>query len=263
MTSQTKCTLSKLAIVLGFVLIAVLNYLSTSGQINGISVSAVSNKYPSLFTPEPYTFSIWGIIYLLLLTYILFQLMSNELRQKGTPSKIAFFFVLSCVLNAGWIFVWHYELILVSALVMAALMACLARILLLVSTPATSFGSVISLEIPFGLYAGWITVATVGNIASLLANATWNRLGIPDPIWLIVTLLVAAAIAVWVSQRVKNAAYPAAVIWGFTGILVRYVREAQMNAGDYTGAVIAAIAICILALSAQWIHTLIRRVRPL
>lgn len=251
----------KLAVLLGFAAMVVVNWLAVIGKINGLSTAAVSDLYPTLFTPKPYTFSIWGLIYLLLLIYVLFQLFSRELGKAGRQSKIAFWFVLSCIANVGWIFTWHYEQIIVSVAVMAVLLFCLARIMSLVSGADHTFGSIVSLELPFGLYAGWITVATVANISVLLVSLKWNGFGIPAFIWLIVVLLVAVFIALAATRNTKNIAYPAAVIWGYVGILTRYLPEFKFDLRLEAMWIVLTIGLCLLILAIRWIDVIARRLK--
>ena len=155
MKSLTKSLTRKLAVALGFAGMVVVNTLAMFGKINGINTADVSARYPTLFTPEPYAFSIWGTIYLLLLGVCNFSAVYPKNRPRTTtwrksPSGL----LLSCVANAGWIFAWHYQQIVVSAILMAGLMYCLGRILSLTADTGDTCCGLISLELPFGLYAG-------------------------------------------------------------------------------------------------------------
>lgn len=260
MESLAKSLTRKLAVALGFAGMVVVNVLAMFGKINGINTADVSALYPTLFTPAPYAFSIWGTIYLLLLVYVVFQLFVQKPTGENNLSKVAFWFVASCIANAGWIFAWHYQQIIVSAIVMAGLMACLARILTLTADAGGTCCSMVSLELPFGLYAGWITVATVANIAVLLVDLGWDGFGVPV-VWMIVTLLAAVGIVVWVTRRIKNIAYPAAVIWGFVGILVRYLPDFTLDTRNDAMWIVFALGLCLLILTARWIEIIVRRLK--
>ncbi len=261
MESLTQSLSSKLAVLLGFAAMVVVNWLSVVGKINGVSTAAVSDAYPTMITPKGYTFSIWGIIYLLLLVYVLFQLFSKDLGKDGRMSKISFWFVLSCVANIGWIFAWHYRQIIVSAVVMAVLLFCLSRLLSLASGAERTFGSMISLELPFGLYAGWITVAAIANIAVLLNDIGWDGFGIPSYIWLIIVILIATFIAITATRDTLNIAYPAAVIWGFVGIFTRYLPAFQIDIHAEAMWIVIAFSLCLIILAIRWIDVLIRRLK--
>ncbi len=260
MESLAKRLTRKLAVALGFAGMVAVNALAMSGKINGINTADVSALYPTLFTPANYTFSIWGTIYLLLLVYVVFQLFVQKPSAENNLAKVAFWFVLSCIVNAGWIFAWHYQQILVSAVVMAGLMACLGRILSLTAAPDGTCCGMVSLELPFGLYAGWITVATVANIAVLLTDLGWNGFGVPV-VWMIVTLLAAVGIVVWVTRKIKNIAYLAAVLWGFTGILVRYLPDFSFDTHNDAMWIVLALGLCLLILAARWIEIIVRRLK--
>jgi len=260
MLTITNSLVKKLAVLLGFAGMVVVNALAMFGKINGINTADVSALYPNFFTPRAYTFSIWSIIYLLLLVYVVFQLVSKDFGEGSKPSRIAFWFVLSCVANAGWIFSWHYQQLTVTVIVMAALLYCLLRILLLMKNAGDTYRSMISLELPFGLYAGWITVATVANVSAFLVSLGWNGLSVPA-VWMVLVLLAVAAAAIFAAHKTRNIAYPAAVIWGFAGILARYTPGFRLDASTDAMWIIFTLALCLLALTAQWILLIVRRVK--
>jgi hypothetical protein len=198
---------------------------------------------------------------MLLLLYVLLQMFLRSLWQDGAAEKIACWFTLSCVANTGWIIAWHYGQIALSVLVMALLMTCLARVLPLVSGPDQTFGCILSRELPFGMYAGWITVAAVANVASLLVSIGWNGFGIPAFLWMILTLLIADCIAIAVTRKTLNVAYPAAVLWGLWGILARHMPNFRFETGLPEMWIVLTIALCMLALAAQWIIVVVHRLR--
>ena len=260
MQPTTNSLIKKIAVLLGFAGMVAVNTLAMLGKINGINTADVSALYPTLFTPAGYTFSIWGTIYLLLLIYVVIQLISRDFGAGSKPSKIALWFVLSCVANAGWIFAWHYGQIAGSLLLMIALMICLSNILVLVKGAGDTFRSVVGLELPFGLYAGWITVATVANVSVFLADLGWDGFGVPA-VWLIAVLLIAAAVALLAAQNTRNLAYPAAVIWGFGGVLARYAPHLRFDTGSDQLWIALTLVVSMLALAAHWITLIVRRVR--
>jgi hypothetical protein len=261
MDSLAKTLCRKLAVLLGFAAMVTVNYLAAMGKINGTTPASISNKYPSLFTPEPYTFSIWGLIYLLLAVYVLFQLFSKEFNRDGRKTKTAFWFSLSCIVNIGWIFTWHYDQILVSTIAMVVLLYCLTRILSLVSGANHAFGNLIGLELPFGLYTGWITVATVANISVFLVSLGWDGFGLAPFIWLIIVLLIATFIAVSTTRDTKNVAYPAAVIWGFIGILVPYISQFRIDVKLNAMWIVITLGVCLIILAVRWIGTIANRLK--
>ena len=261
MSSMTKSLVSKSLIVIGFAATVVVNFLATTGKINGINTAAISDANPTLFTPKGYTFSIWGIIYLLLFIYVLVQLFSAELGKDERLSKIAFWFIASSAFNVGWIFAWQYSQFVVSVLLMVVLLFSLTRILSLVAGTEKTYTNLFSLELPFGLYAGWITLAIIPNIAIVLLNLSWDGFGIPWFIWLIIVLLLATAIAVRATRDTRNVAYPAAVLWGLIGIFTRYIPAFRFDVGSETMWIIIALGLSMLAIAIRWIDVVIRRLK--
>jgi hypothetical protein len=261
MESLRKSLVRKLAVSLGFPAMAAANWLAMAGKINSVTTAAVSDEYKTLFTPANYTFSIWGLIYLLLLVYVLFQLFSRNLGKDGKPSKIAFWFVASCILNIGWLFAWHYRQLIVSVAVMLALLACLMRILRLLSDTPKTAGSLIGLELPFGLYAGWITVATVVNVSALLVSLGLSNFLIPDFVWLILLAPVTTLIAVAASGSTRNVAYPAAILWGFAGVMVRFLPDFRFDLQSDAMWIVLVFGLCMLAVAIRWIDLVVRRAK--
>lgn len=261
MDSLAKSLWRKLTVLIGFAAVVAVNWLATTGQINNIGTAAVSAKYPTLFTPQNYTFSIWAAIYVLLTIYVIFQLFSRKLGENSKVSKIAFWFVASCLFNIAWIFAWHYDHIITSVGIMILLLYSLLRILSLVAGLDHNFLHLIGLELPFGLYAGWITVATIANISVLLQSISWNGFGLPAFLWLIIMLLVATLIAVIVSRDSLNVAYPAAVIWGFVGIFTRYLPDFSVDIHKDAMWIVITLGLCLLILLVRWIDIIARRVK--
>ena len=118
-----------------------------------------------------------------------------------------------------------------------------------------------SLELPFGFYAGWITVATVSNIAVLVMSLGWNGFGIPWFIWMIIVLLIVTVIVVTAARNTVNVAYPAAVLWALVGILAVYLPDFGIDAGSETMWIVIALSLSILAVTIRWIDVIIRRFR--
>ena len=261
MESLSRSLARKLSVLIAFAAMVVVNWLSVVGKINNISPAEVSAMYPTLVTPKGYTFSIWGIIYLFLFVYVLFQLFSRELATDGKLSRVSFWFVFSSIMNAGWIFAWHYQQIIIATILMVLLLFGLTRILTLIAGRMSTFGGLISLEIPFGLYAGWITVATVANISVLLVDLGWDGFGIPAFIWLIVTILIATLIAISATRQTMNIAYPAAVIWGYVGIFTRYLPGFSIDVQKEEMWIVLTFVLCLVILIIRWIDILIRRLR--
>ncbi len=192
-----KDTLAVLNIIAFIITIAV-NYLSNTGLINDATIGDVSGAYNNLFTPAGYAFAIWGIIYLLLLGFVIYQ--ARALTGKQTSVRIVertgFWFIISCVANSSWVFCWLYGYLLLSLIFMLVLLVSLLQIVLKnemelwdAPIPVIAF-----FWWPFVVYAGWITVATVANVAAWLTQIEWSGWGISEISWTMVMIGIATSL---------------------------------------------------------------------
>ncbi|MFP4557722.1 MAG: tryptophan-rich sensory protein [Bacteroidales bacterium] len=214
-----------------FVVMVVVNYLANALPINGITTGQISEMYPNLFVPAGITFSIWGVIYLMLLVFVILQF--GE-KNKIIVQQIGWFFALSCALNALWIFAWHYEMLLISLLIMLTLLATLIFINLKLHAQPNGF-----IKAAFGIYLGWISIATIANVTALLVSINWGAWGLSHEAWAIIMILVGAAITALAIIKINNLFIGLAVIWAFMGIIVK-------RQDDYQSIVIASIVGIVL-----------------
>ena len=243
MVVSVRKTWIKIGVLLSFLVMVTVNALANILPLNGVPTGDVADRYSNLFTPAPLTFAIWGAIYLALAVYVIFQLLpakhAGDADVQSMLEQIGKLFIFSSLLNAAWIFSWHYDRILLSVGIMALILVSLARIMWLLRTPHCSPKEELALRIPFGLYFGWITVATIANITTLLVQQGWQGLGISQPIWTSIMVLVGALIAGVTMYRNRSVAYGLAVVWAYAGILNRHL-SAQWYNGQYTMVIVAA-----------------------
>ena len=204
-----------------------MNYLANALPLNNKTTGQLSDAYPNLFVPAGITFSIWGIIYLLLAAYCVFQFSA---RGKAVSGSIGWLFAISCVLNGLWIVAWHYEKLPVSLLIMAGLLISL--IMINIAIKGQPFGLT---KAAFGVYLGWICIATIANVTALLVSINWNGFGISHEIWTIVLIAIGTLIVSITIMRLDNPYIGLAVVWAFTGIILKRYT-------DYRVIVIAAAA---------------------
>lgn len=211
---------------ISFVVMVVVNGLANALPLNGQNTGQVSDKYPNLFVPAPYTFGIWGLIYLLLLGYTLFQL--GLFRKKNVSEmswaltqKIAPLHLLASLVNAGWIFAWHYDQIALSMALMVLLLVTLILIRRQIPIRGLTWKERLLMQVPFSIYFGWITVATIANATALLVSIGWQGFGLSDVAWTVIILLIGAAIAIAAIVRNRDAAYGLVPMWAYAGILAR------------------------------------------
>lgn len=235
------------------VLVLVMNIAATSLPLNGISTEEISDALPSYFTPAGYTFAIWGLIYTALIAFAIFQARPVE-RQRPFLAKIGWLFVLSSLANSAWIAAWHYGYYVVSVLIMLFLLSTLIAIYLRLNIgrpdAALSWQDKLFYQAPFSLYLGWITVATIANIASVVNYLGWNGFGIAEPTWAMIMIGTAVVVAALLLINRRNLAYAGVLVWALFGI-----RASAAASGEpvlAAVAVSAAAAIAILAAVGYW-----------
>lgn len=208
----------------------VVNALGAFGFINGMSQSDVSNRYFTLITPSSSTFSIWSVIYtLLIISLIVMYLKREEPYYQRVIDKITPLFLLSSLLNIAWIVLFSLVLVELSTLFILAYaiaLALICRQLLHLHGKNRWL-----LPLTFGLYTGWLMIATVVNVAASLVKMDWNGFGISDNVWAMIILVVAALLVVGVAFQVQNAALPLSVAWAYFGIYQNLINAHQ---GDYS-----------------------------
>ena len=209
-----------------FLIALVLNGLANILPINGLETGVISDTYANYFAPIGLTFSIWALIYTVLAIYVGWRL-KNLKDDEDTPMnrhlfKLDIAFAVSSLANAGWILAWHYLQFPLSLLLMLVLFVALVFINL-------AFRGDVSLPtIPFRIYFGWITVATVANITTMIvADANqfrwiWNGGEVSQQIITTVILVVTILIGVLTTIRQKDPYYGAVIVWALFGIYLRH-----------------------------------------
>lgn len=246
LNTQTKAWINLMA----FLISLGVNALGALGQFNGMSQKAISDKYHTLITPAPITFSIWSIIYLLLLiTLIVMIIKAKDKAYKKMIDILSPIFLISCFFNMLWIVSFSYEKIGISTLLIFGLLFSLTTINKKLLQHKREIPYRLA-SITFGLYAGWVTIATVVNIASYLVSISWNGLGIDPIIWAPMTLIISLVIVTAIKMNLKNALYSLPVAWAFFGILMEIDRLADpLNYGPYMKPVIMVGIFFLLYLS--------------
>ncbi len=230
------------------ILTIIVNALANILPINNRNTGELSDLYPNLFVPSGITFSIWGIIYVLLIMFSIYQLrdlFKKEKIEMPFIKKISVFFMLASIGNITWIFLWHYEQVVFSLLAMILLFFSLLIIYLRlgIGTKKYSLKDTIFVNIPFSVYFGWISVATVANITAVLVDLNWDGFGISEVTWTILILIVIVFITILMLYKRKDIAYSLVIIWGFLGIYLKRIN----NHPDIAWAAVIGIIIIIFA----------------
>jgi hypothetical protein len=246
----------RFAALISFFYMMVMNTVATTLPLNGLTPDQISDKYDTLFAPIGFTFSIWGIIFTLLGVYSVYQLLrDNEWIRTITP-----WFIASNLLNGTWIVAWHYEVIWVSLVIIVSLLLVLIRITRTTTSARVGLGTTFAMVLPFNVYFGWITVATVANVSALLVQQGWRGGGIlSEEAWTIVILVVAAAIGVTTALSNRSIAYGLVLVWAYFGILSRHLSPEEWNEQYPSVILTAQILLPILGIAA--VIALVRWVR--
>lgn len=236
--------------LLGFVLVIAVNALANILPINGYNTGQVSAIYPNYFVPAGFTFGIWGIIYLLLMGYVICSLLSplpsfpeqaRKVIVKTTP-----FFLLTCLLNAGWIVAWHYLYLGLSLIIMLIFLITLIRLFLTINSHKFELRPFYRFWIyhPFVVYLGWISVATIANFTALFIGIGWQGEPLAPTTWSILLMGIALILGIVLVGLKKEPAYGFVLAWAFYGIYGGQLKDSA--AVGYTAAIASSF---ILALS--------------
>lgn len=257
--------MNKALVAVTYLAMVTVNYLANALPLNGRRTGDVSNAYPSLFTPAGVTFSIWGVIYLLLGAHVLYQLglfrdRPDSPQDAALLNRVGALFAASSLANTAWVFAWHYDLIPLSAVLIVVILICLALIVTTVRDAGLDGRRRWLVGVPFSVYFGWTTVAVVANITVLLVRWRWDGFGLAPATWAVIMVLVAMAIGTLTMVRNRDVAYGVVLIWAFAGILLRQTSSAGL-AGRYP-AIIAAVIVALVVFVAAEILIIRRRPAP-
>jgi hypothetical protein len=209
--------------VVAFVLTVVVNGLAGGTTIIGGKLTAeVSDANPTLITPAGYVFSIWGIIYILLGIFVIFQALPDQ-EGKGYHERIGWLFVLSSLLNIAWLFLWQFEYLSLSVVLMFLLLVTLIAIYLRLNIGKSTvpLREKLAVHLPFSVYLGWITIASIANVAVMLVSVGWDGFGISQETWATLIIIIALIITLLVIAMRRDVAYGLVIIWALSGIAVK------------------------------------------
>jgi benzodiazapine receptor len=230
--------------IIFFGLTVVVNSLAGGTTLIGGQVTAaVSDANPTLITPAGYVFSIWGVIYMLLGVFVVYQALPSQ-QGKEYQSKIGWLFVLSSLINIGWLFLWQFEYLSLSVVLMFLLLATLISIYvrLRIGKSAVSLRERLAVQLPFSVYLGWITIASIANVAATLVSIGWDGFGISPETWAILVVAVALIITILMLFTRKDVAYSLVIIWTLVGIGVK-------QSGNQTILMLVEISAAIVAVA--------------
>ena len=237
--------LLKWANIIAFISMVLVNALAGSTTLlGGKNTAEISNANLTLITPAGYVFSIWGVIYFLLGVFVIFQALPSE-NEKKYQGKIGWLFVFSSVINIIWLFLWQFELLAFSVVLMFLLLACLILIYLRLDIGKSKVGlpEKLVVHLPFSTYLGWITIASIANVSVTLVSLEWDGFGISQLTWATVIVVIALLIAILVIVTRKDIAYGLVIIWAFVGIAAGQSGNQSIVTLTQASAIIVFIAL--------------------
>ena len=237
-------TVRQIITVIAVLTTIVVNALANILPFNGQETGAISDRFAIYFVPAGYVFSIWGLIYLGLIAYAIFQALPAQ-RENPRLRSIGGLFLLSSVANIAWIFLWHYEVFAATLPVMLVLLGSLIAIYLRLGTglTAVSRAETWMVRVPFSVYLGWITVATVANATQLLYFLGWNGGALGPEVWTMIMLAVAVLLAWLVAITRRDVAYLLVLVWAFIGIATKHTGTPVVSNAAWIATVLVAAAV--------------------
>jgi hypothetical protein len=229
----------------------VMNALASILPLNGRTTGEISDSFNLVFVPAGYVFSIWGLIYLAALGFAVFQALPSQ-QSNPRVAATGWWFALSCAANGLWIVFWHYGLYPLTLVAMLTLLVSLIAIYIRVN-PASAGQTAVDaptrwlVQAPFSLYLGWVSVATIANVSSLLVSLGWNGGGLSPATWAVIMIGVAAVLSLAMSFRQRDTIFTGVLVWALIGI---WVKQAALPAVVAASAV--AVTVSLVGLLIFW-----------
>ncbi|GAB1420414.1 hypothetical protein MASR2M15_05120 [Anaerolineales bacterium] len=237
----------QITVIITFIITLALNAMANILPLNGQTSAEVANRLPIYFVPANYVFSIWGIIYLLLIGFVVFHSLPS---QKDNPrlEKISYLFALSGIANAVWLIFFHYEQFPLTMIAMVILLGLLISIYLRlgIGKAAVSLKEKLLVHLPFSVYLGWITVATIANASYVLYDMKWDGLGIDGSIWAFIMILIAGLVTLLMLAINHDIAYSAVIVWALVGI---YIKQSETPLVANSAAIVSVVIIAAAIIS--------------
>lgn len=225
--------LVKIGVVASYGLMILVNVLATILPLNNQTTADVSNAYPNLFAPAGLTFSIWGLIYLMLLLFVLYftGIISRDKSKIHFENynRIGILFTISALANTIWLFLWHYEAFKLSLIFMLVMLLTLIIINKLSLDERLSNKEKTFVKLPFSIYLGWITIATIANITVYLVSINWSGLNLSESLWTVIVIIIGFIIGASYTILNKDFAYGLVIVWAYIGIFIKHLSSSGFN----------------------------------
>jgi TspO/MBR family len=241
-----KNTVRQVVVILTVVITLVVNILADALPINHLGTGQISDMFHVYFVPAGYVFSIWGLIYIGLITYAVYQALPAQ-RDNPRLQATGWWISLGGLANSAWIFLWQYEKFPFTLIAMLVLLATLILTYLKLRTGKTKVSSAETwaVRVPFSIYLGWITVATVANVSDVLDFLKWNQFGISAAAWMVIILGAVLVIAGLMNFLRRDVAYAAVILWALAGIAAKFPAEGVVTVATWITFGLVAITLVI------------------
>jgi hypothetical protein len=238
-----KNTFRQVSVVAVLLVTVVINILADALPINGLNTAVISNSFTIYFVPAGYVFAIWGLIYIGLLAYAVFQMLPAQ-RNNPRLQATGWWVVLGGFANSMWIFLWHYKLFVGTLAAMLILLASLIATYLGLGIGKTkvSRSETWAVRIPFSVYLGWITVATIANVADVL-SLNWSGTGTVAQAWFLIVLAAVLVISTLMSLNRRDVAYILVILWALAGIGLKFSTDSLIWISSLVTAVLVALGL--------------------
>jgi hypothetical protein len=242
----------KILVIIVTLVTITINGLANALPLNGQNTGEISDRFKVLFVPAGYVFSIWGVIYLGLIAYAIFQALPAQ-RDNQRLHSAAWWFVLAGIANSAWIFLWHYNLFPLTLLAMFTLLVSLIAIYLKlgIGRVSVSAGERWATFIPISIYLGWISVATIANTSILLYSWGLSSLSADVQAWLTVMMLtIGAVLAILMAFLRRDVAFILVLSWAYLGVAVPAGQDHPLVSG--VAYLLAAVLAILAIVTAFW-----------
>lgn len=220
------------------------NGLANALPLNGQTTGEISDRFQVYFVPAGYVFSIWGLIYLGLAAFTIYQALPAQ-RDNPRLSRVGYLFALSGGANIAWLFLWHYERFPLTLIAMISLLVLLILIYLRlkIGRAAVPAAEKWFVHLPISIYLGWITVATIANVTSVLDYLSWSGWGISPETWTVIMLTIGTGIGLAVGFTRHDIAYMVVIVWAFAGIAVKHAATPMVAGAAWLMAAVVGAAL--------------------
>jgi hypothetical protein len=231
-------------------LVITVNGLANALPINGQATGEISDRFAIYFVPAGYVFSIWGIIYLGLIAFAVYQALpaqkDNELLKKISPA-----YWIGSLANVAWILLWHYEFFTLTLVAMLTILAALIIIYrqLSDSKPGLEGNQNWFIRLPFSIYLGWISVATIANVSQVLFSSGWGGWGISDAVWAVILFSIVTVLGLLMVWREGEIPFALVLVWAFIGIAQKQSANSLVSTSSWIAMGLLALVVIIIPIA--------------